>query len=541
MIKKWAFPAENTCTVVIPAAGAKSLPRIIPRSFGVVSAVQPENLIPSRAPDYNKVRRNRSVPLPRKINSIANEQVKRDYKRFCSGEFVVSCYWSNDTLLLQCKFDFDEENPGDYILELRLDDAVDDKPVRFITKYHDDYGKLWFRWLSPDQPSWLSNHILHRFVRECGFLIPWKLVGASLDHLRVTYMMREQYQQAFDIILVAIDNALNKGVSDAELIQLLSLLPGLLLLQGRHKDVALIHREAAKHQACYAIQSGTYSECSYAFLRIGDFKQAEEAALKAVRSMMTNEEVYWEKVVVPIGRGWAPNATTQSVPTAATEREVGSFVWRKSTLNEAMGDLIDLYCESPRVCSSVEERKESYAVSCLLLDIFDYAAKIRFMGSAILQVSIYRGDKRIVAKPFRNPVMARRILDGAFSKETVTEFRAAILGFIDCDWTIPARMVSPILEADCNYRALVKGDRQQKQLDALDKAQFVGSLASVMDTDRCICCGTVKAKKSLRKCHRCKMARYCTKECQVKDWPNHKEVCIEGRKHLQKKREKASA
>jgi len=42
----------------------------------------------------------------------------------------------------------------------------------------------------------------------------------------------------------------------------------------------------------------------------------------------------------------------------------------------------------------------------------------------------------------------------------------------------------------------------------------------------CQCCG--KAEKrvgKLKSCTRCKAAFYCSKECQVKDWPSHKKIC----------------
>ncbi|KAJ7151991.1 hypothetical protein C8R46DRAFT_1121707 [Mycena filopes] len=35
------------------------------------------------------------------------------------------------------------------------------------------------------------------------------------------------------------------------------------------------------------------------------------------------------------------------------------------------------------------------------------------------------------------------------------------------------------------------------------------------------------AETKLRKCSRCLISRYCSKECQVSDWPTHKEACAD--------------
>ena len=44
---------------------------------------------------------------------------------------------------------------------------------------------------------------------------------------------------------------------------------------------------------------------------------------------------------------------------------------------------------------------------------------------------------------------------------------------------------------------------------------------------QCFRCKTKMEAKSLQKCSRCRVARYCGKECQVADWPQHKAHCKE--------------
>ncbi|KDQ50760.1 hypothetical protein JAAARDRAFT_81798 [Jaapia argillacea MUCL 33604] len=42
----------------------------------------------------------------------------------------------------------------------------------------------------------------------------------------------------------------------------------------------------------------------------------------------------------------------------------------------------------------------------------------------------------------------------------------------------------------------------------------------------CWCCNEGKSRADLKVCSRCKTARYCTTECQKRDWPKHKEACL---------------
>lgn len=40
----------------------------------------------------------------------------------------------------------------------------------------------------------------------------------------------------------------------------------------------------------------------------------------------------------------------------------------------------------------------------------------------------------------------------------------------------------------------------------------------------CLICE--KINETMYNCAKCKVARYCSKECQSSDWPSHKDTCI---------------
>ncbi|PHH85901.1 hypothetical protein CDD83_11023 [Cordyceps sp. RAO-2017] len=66
--------------------------------------------------------------------------------------------------------------------------------------------------------------------------------------------------------------------------------------------------------------------------------------------------------------------------------------------------------------------------------------------------------------------------------------------------------------------------------DALDPDVATRSWASRPQTDRCRSCGKEKASDggALKKCTKCLQVKYCSVECQKKDWKKHRIECKEG-------------
>jgi len=65
---------------------------------------------------------------------------------------------------------------------------------------------------------------------------------------------------------------------------------------------------------------------------------------------------------------------------------------------------------------------------------------------------------------------------------------------------------------------------------------LANALEAVQDnrTGRCSCCRKIvdDDANELRDCSRCHLRKYCGRECQLKDWPEHKDLCKYTRKKL---------
>ena len=64
--------------------------------------------------------------------------------------------------------------------------------------------------------------------------------------------------------------------------------------------------------------------------------------------------------------------------------------------------------------------------------------------------------------------------------------------------------------------------------DELDFRMYLLNQSSEPDSDvdsPSACGNCMKEADGLRRCTGCEFVRYCSKNCQVKDWPSHKQFC----------------
>ena len=77
-------------------------------------------------------------------------------------------------------------------------------------------------------------------------------------------------------------------------------------------------------------------------------------------------------------------------------------------------------------------------------------------------------------------------------------------------------------DTDGNYTCAMDLDKMEKKVR---KGVLTGA-RHFMDNNRlCNTCKRRENVKHVKRCSRCKNVFYCSRECQVRDWPNHKPFC----------------
>jgi hypothetical protein len=70
------------------------------------------------------------------------------------------------------------------------------------------------------------------------------------------------------------------------------------------------------------------------------------------------------------------------------------------------------------------------------------------------------------------------------------------------------------------------GFNDESIISFIDESKNKKLLLKKKDLELCSICEIAHPKSYFKRCAKCKSKRYCGKECQRKDWPIHKKVCV---------------
>ena len=99
----------------------------------------------------------------------------------------------------------------------------------------------------------------------------------------------------------------------------------------------------------------------------------------------------------------------------------------------------------------------------------------------------------------------------------------------EIDSTINSRVVSKkardLLRGSDNMRDVLKFYRKRVPCSCL-RDMHLEARKILPKLGVCFCCEAVKDRALLMVCSRCRLSQYCSRECQVADWPSHKRECV---------------
>lgn len=328
--------------------------------------------------------------------------------------------------------------------------------------------------------------ILHNFVQFMGAQLPWKVV--QMAHVLLHGRYRNKYfEEAVDISLVSTDIAINIGASPKDITDVVCYLSTSLQALGHPLVTALVVEEIGNifirsdASDCYIV---SLKETAFAFENAGMYDRAYETYFKMLSAVMKQQGTGALDVNEEVARG-------------------------------VIVCFIDMLC---KWCSrqSSQERQNLLVAFASLLAAADYSPVVRH--TALVSPENLGGIK----KKYRKKKSAANILSRSVASSDVQSFQNVILRCKDAQsngklrvfdgmGTKPARNDSPI-DAESIQKAA------QESLRTLGEGTMLFVYCGNPD------CGTRASRADMKLCP-CKHTYYCQKNCQVKDWKEHKKTC----------------
>jgi len=163
-----------------------------------------------------------------------------------------------------------------------------------------------------------------------------------------------------------------------------------------------------------------------------------------------------------------------------------------------------------------------------ILQSFDRYPKDPGVGRALMMVDEYPGCNNEYTVQVLVSLGTKQILEEEDDEKRAESYAQTILFLEEIRRTSAEKATSDqfrqgVLDLD-SRRNLVKFFRKRIPCNCLDD-----EWEALKDerTGKCTLCSKTAEDASLFNCSKCGLIKYCSKDCQVKDWPDHKSLCKE--------------
>jgi len=452
---------------------------------------------------YGNLKRHAKLPILRKLNKmkkVKNKDVRKTITDVsngkCIGEYLFIEEGARYTLVLKVET-VDTSMPS-YLRGNIFDACFQGMKMQMGVELDNSMGGVVhsdeFKHGTDTATQTLLNYrLVHLFVRKYGVLLGQQSFE-SLDTICTSisgiFRRAGELELALDATMVLADLAIILGVDYRIVGDRISKVGECLEAMGKHLDAAKVYTDVANTVWKHSIFCGqAYTNAGLAFKYAQDFDKAESSYVLA-----------WNTVV---------HANSNPMDAAFAGILQNILI------------LYHQYNASRKRSNERSEGKEKlFPVLCSLLKIIGFRSQNESLTSCVLDTGVIG----CLRTNLRNPGAALKVLRNAAVTPTLDYFRNSILASAHPDVGIITSSGGVENPSDPKHHAQTMKENNERS----HKSNFT--------SHSCITCNKHEEPggQKLFRCP-CKVVHYCSKDCQLENWMDHKKHCTF---QLKKKEEK---
>lgn len=446
-----------------------------PVSLGGLSKATDVDHVAESTSTYCSLNRMAALPPLSQSRKVKDEEAKNAFIRMSEGDFLARWVVIDDRALFLEAGILNEQGGYVPVLETRfrkVANSVCHNPPKTLSGLGEAI---------PEKALWrLTKRVLHIFMRSAGICLPWNMVMGICSYLLIEYKAKRP-SEALDIVMVAADIAINKGLTgDEELRWALVMTCVSLGALGRFQDAGRVNLERVETTTEETEWCSGYKLSINYFQNARDFDMTEVAIVKALHSNWKHQGSKWEPSLI--------------------------------------ADCLNLYSEWWELNPDEEEAFELLQVFMVMSNL------LAIMGyRSSQQHPAFFNNSLLVKRKFREKNQAKRALETAVQRPDTKYFRANIT--VCCNPQFLKSLQSQLLES-----RTAKYNRTPTQVnDVKTHGETLNDLAG----KKFVFCSNPNCRARMNKvpgeykrCP-CDRAFYCQKSCQVIHWKeyDHKSEC----------------